>query len=476
MTPKEFVDFIKAKGVQVMDLRFVDLPGTWQHFSMHVGEWEGQDNPERGVWKDGLGFDGSSIRGFQQIQESDMVLIPDPDTVRIDPFAEHPTAYMICDVVDPVKKERYTRDPRYIAQKAERYVRTNGVADTAYFGPEAEFFVFDDIRFDLNQRAAFYYIDSAEGQWNTGREEGPNLGYKPRFKEGYFPVPPHDSLQDLRSEMILTMVDLGIPVEVHHHEVATGGQCEIDMRFDTLTRMADKVMTYKYVVRNVARKHNQVATFMPKPLFGDNGSGMHTHQSLWKGGDPLFFQADTYAQVSQLCRWYIGGLLRHGRALAAFCNPTTNSYKRLVPGYEAPTNLVYSARNRSAACRIPMLGDNPKTKRIEFRPPDPTANPYLAFAALLMAGLDGIENEIDPGQPMDVNVFELEGPLAAEVPQMPGSLDDALDALEEDHEFLLKGGVFTTDVLDTWVRMKRDEGQELRLRPHPFEFLTTFDA
>src|SRR5579875_1294086 len=443
VTPREIQQLIKANNVQIVDLRFVDLPGTWQHFSIHVNEIEGQDDPSKGVWVEGFGFDGSSIRGFQKIQESDMILVPDPTTARLDPFTAVPTLTLICDVYDPVKKERYTRDARY------------GMA--------------------MNQ--SFYFIDSAEADWNTGRvENGGNLGYKIRPKEGYFPVPPNDQLQDIRSEMILTMVQSGIPVAVHHHEVATAGQCEIDMRFDTLRNMADKVMLYKYIVKNVARKHGKVATFMPKPLFGDNGSGMHTHQSLWKNGEPLFFDPNGYAKISQLCKWYIGGLLKHGRSLMAFCAPTTNSYKRLVPGYEAPVNLAYSARNRSAACRIPMISDSPKQKRIEFRPPDPTANPYLAFAACLMAGLDGIRNQIDPGQPLDTNIFELEGPLAAEVPTVPGSLDEALRALEEDHDYLLAGDVFTTDLLDMWFELKREQVDGLRLRPHPYEFAMYFDA
>jgi len=477
LTPKEIQQFVKANNVQIVDLKFVDLPGTWQHFSIHVNEIDGHDDVNAGVWRDGLGFDGSSIRGFQKIQESDMILIPDPATAVLDPFTAVPTLSLVCDVHDPIKKERYTRDPRHIATKAEAHVRSSGIADTVYFGPEAEFFVFDDVRYGASTNEAFYAVDSVEGNWNSGRiENGGNLGYKLRAKEGYFPVPPHDQLQDLRSEMILTMVASGIPVEVHHHEVATAGQCEIDMRFDTLTKMADKLMMYKYIVKNVARRHGQVATFMPKPLFGDNGSGMHCHQSLWKGGEPLFFDANGYAKISQMCKYYIGGLLKHARALMAFCAPTTNSYKRLVPGYEAPVNLVYSARNRSAACRIPMISESPKQKRIEFRPPDPSCNPYLAFAAMTMAGLDGVRNQIDPGQPLDVNTYELEGPLAGEIPTVPGSLDEALKCLEEDHAFLLEGDVFTTDVLDMWFEMKREQVDGLRLRPHPWEYAQYFDA
>jgi glutamine synthetase len=477
VTPKEIQQFIRANNVQIVDLKFVDLPGTWQHFSIHISEIEGQDDPNQGVWSTGLGFDGSSIRGFQKIQESDMILIPDPETARLDPFTAVPTLSLVCDVHDPIKRERYSRDPRFVATKAEDYVRKTGLADTVYFGPEAEFFVFDDVRYGMSMNESFYQVNSSEADWNTGRDEGgSNLGYKLRSKEGYFPVPPHDQLQDIRSEMILTMVEAGIPIEVHHHEVATAGQCEIDMRFDTLRTMADKVMMYKYIVKNVAHRHGKVATFMPKPLFGDNGSGMHCHQSLWKNGEPLFYDAKGYAQISQMCKYYIGGLLKHARALMAFCAPTTNSYKRLVPGYEAPVNLAYSARNRSAACRIPMVSDSPKLKRIEFRPPDPTANPYLAFAALTLAGIDGIQNQIDPGQPLDVNIYELEGPLANEIPTVPGSLEESLRALEEDHEFLYQGDVFTPDVIDMWLEMKREQVDGLRLRPHPYEYAMYFDA
>lgn len=468
--------FIRANDVKIVDLKFVDLPGLWQHFSMPVGEWEGVGNPNHPFWHEGIGFDGSSIRGFQKIQESDMVLIPDPATALLDPFAQVPTLSIVCDVHDPIKKQRYSRDPRYVAQKAEAYLRGTGIADTSYFGPEAEFFVFDDVRFGQTMNSASYFIDSIEGEWNNDLGGGGNLGYRPRVKEGYFPVPPHDHLQDLRSEMVLTMIECGIPIEVHHHEVATAGQNEIDMRFDRLTTMADKLLMYKYIVKNVAARHGKVATFMPKPLFGDNGSGMHCHQSLWKDGTNLFFDAKGYALISQACKYYIGGLLNHARALMAFCAPTTNSYKRLVPGFEAPVNLVYSARNRSAACRIPMISENPKAKRIEFRPPDPTCNPYLAFAAMLMAGLDGIRKEMDPGQPLDQNTYELEGSLANELPTVPGSLDEALRALEEDHDFLLEGDVFTPDVLDTWLELKREHVDLLRLRPHPYEFYLYFDA
>jgi len=467
---------IRQHNVQIVDLRFNDLPGLWQHFSIPVAELTEMDDIVTSIWVDGIGFDGSSIRGFQKIQESDMILLPDPSTARIDPICQHPTLSIICDVYDPLTKEPYTRDPRHIAKKAEEFLRKSGVGDISYWGPECEFFIFDDVRFDQGENYGFYHVDSIEGEWNSGREERPNLGYKPRFKEGYFPVPPHDSLQDIRSEMILTMSSIGIPVEVHHHEVATGGQCEIDMKFDSLVNMADKVMWYKYLVKNIARKYNKVATFMPKPLFGDNGSGMHTHQSLWKNGQNLFYDPEGYALISKLCRYYIGGLLKHARALMAFCAPTTNSYKRLTPGYEAPVNLVYSARNRSAAVRIPVYSTNPKSKRIEFRPPDGSCNPYLAFAAMLMAGLDGIENEIDPGPPLDKNSYELSPAEEAAIPKVPGSLEEALQALEEDHEFLLRGGVFTSDVLEVWVEYKRQEIDQVRLRPHPWEFHLYFDV
>lgn len=470
---------IKDNNIHLVDLKFNDLPGLWQHFTITPREITEVDDHASSIWVDGIGFDGSSIRGFQMIQESDMILIPDPATARIDPMLGHPTLSIICDIKDPLTKEHYTRDPRFVARKAEEYVQSSDVvdADAVFFGPELEFFVLDDVRFDQTENSGYYYVDSAEGEWNTGREENPNLGYKPRFKEGYFPVPPHDSLQDIRSEMILEMEKVGITIEVHHHEVATAGQCEIDMRFDSLLKMADQVLWYKYIVKNVARRHGKVATFMPKPLFGDNGSGMHTHQSLWKDGKPLFYDKDGYAGTSQLCRWYIGGLLKHGRSLMAFCAPTTNSYKRLVPGYEAPVNLVYSARNRSAAARIPMYTEQPKTKRIEFRPPDPSANAYLAFSAMLMAGLDGIENKIDPGDPLDRNTYELSPEEAAKITTVPGSLEEALDALEQDHEYLLKGGVFTQDVIDVWLEYKRSaEIDPIRLRPHPWEYHLYFDV
>ncbi|TMB99787.1 MAG: type I glutamate--ammonia ligase [Chloroflexi bacterium] len=474
---QKVADLCKKNNIEIADLKFTDLPGLWQHFSIPVRDLLDAADLKASIWVDGIGFDGSSIRGFQEIQESDMILIPDPGTSRVDPACSVPTLSVICDIEDPITRQRYTRDPRFVAQKAEDYLKKTGIGDTSYWGPELEFFVFDDVRYDQNEHEGYYHIDSIEGQWNTGKNEQSNLGYKPRYKEGYFPVPPHDTLQDIRSEMVLEMEKAGITVEVHHHEVATGGQNEIDMRYDTLTRMADNVLWYKYIAKNVARRHGKVTTFMPKPLFQDNGSGMHTHQSIWKADKPLFFDAKGYALTSQLCRWYAGGLLKHARALMAFCAPTTNSYKRLVPGYEAPVNLVFSARNRSAACRIPMYTDNPKAKRIEFRPPDPTCNPYLAFSAMLMAGLDGIENKVDPGTPLEKNTYELTAREQARLRTVPGSLEESLAALERDQDFLLKGGVFTQDVIDTWISYKREnEIDPVRLRPHPWEFHLYFDA
>ncbi|HSX81988.1 MAG TPA: type I glutamate--ammonia ligase [Candidatus Saccharimonadia bacterium] len=469
MTPREVIELAKNKGARILDLRFMDFPGLWQHLSVPIGEL----NEE--LFTDGHGFDGSSIRGWQAINASDMLIIPDPDTAQIDPFLKDPTLVMICDIADPITRESYSRDPRNIAKKAEAYLKASGVADVAYFGPEAEFFIFDDIRFDSTENSAYYYVDSSEGQWNTGRAEGPNLGYKPRYKEGYFPVPPMDSQQDIRSEMVLLMEDVGIQVETHHHEVATAGQAEIDMRFDSLVKMADKLQWYKYIIKQVARRHNKTATFMPKPLFNDNGSGMHTHQSLWKGGQPLF-AGDGYSGVSQTCLHYIGGILKHAPALCAFVAPTTNSYKRLVPGFEAPVNLAYSSRNRSAAVRIPMYSPSPKAKRIEVRFPDPACNAYLAFAAMLMAGLDGVENRLDPGEPLDKDIYALSPAELSKVPSVPGSLEGSLNALESDHEFLTKGDVFTQDVIETWLEYKRGkEIDPVRLRPHPYEFKLYFD-
>jgi len=469
-TPADVLGMVKDEGVEIVDFRFCDLPGLMQHFSVPAHEFS------EDAFEEGYGFDGSSIRGFQEIQESDMILLPDPDTAVIDPFRVHKTLNVNCFVRDPVTGESYSRDPRYVAKKAEDYLVSTGLADTAYFGPEAEFYIFDDVRFSQDQHSAYYSVDSVEGIWNAARDEGPNLGFKPRYKEGYFPVPPMDHYQDLRSEMILVMERLGIEIEVQHHEVGTAGQAEIDMRFDTLLSMADKLMLYKYVVKSVARQHNLTATFMPKPLFQDNGSGMHTHQSLWKGGEPLFFSETGYAGLSDMARWYIGGLLSHARSILAFAAPTTNSYKRLVPGYEAPVNLVYSQRNRSACVRIPLYSKSPKAKRLEFRCPDPSCNPYLAFAAQLLAGIDGVQNRTEPPDPVDKDLYDLPPEELARVPQVPGSLDEALEALEADHQYLLAGGVFTPDLIDTWLAYKREhEIDEVRLRPHPWEFMLYYD-
>jgi len=469
-TPAEVLSLVETEGIQVVDFRFCDLPGLTQHFSVPAHAL-GEDG-----FTEGFGFDGSSIRGFQEIQESDMLLMPDPNTAIVDPFRQHKTLNLNCFVRDPVTGESYSRDPRYVAKKAEDYLASTGIADTAYFGPEAEFYIFNDIRFAQDQHSAMYAIDSVEGIWNSGKDEGPNLGFKPRYKEGYFPVPPMDHFQDLRSEMILVMESLGIEIEVQHHEVGTAGQAEIDMRFDTLLTMADKLMLYKYVVKNVARNHGLSATFMPKPLFQDNGSGMHTHQSLWKGGEPLFFSELGYAGLSDMGRWYIGGLLKHAGAILAFAAPTTNSYKRLVPGYEAPVNLVYSQRNRSAACRIPIYSKSPKAKRVEFRCPDPSCNPYLAFAVMLMAGLDGVQNKIEPPDPVDKDLYDLPPEELALVPTVPASLEASLAALEADQEFMKVGGVFTDDLIETWIAYKRiSEIDEVRLRPHPWEFMLYYD-
>jgi glutamine synthetase len=470
MKPAEVMGLIKDKQVKAVDFRFVDLPGLWQHFTVSVKEFSAD------AFEEGLGFDGSSIRGFQEIQESDMLLMPDPATAFLDPFAEAPTLVLLCNVKDPVTGEDYTRDPRRIAIKAENYLKSTGIADTAYFGPEAEFFIFDDVRFSQGYDHGFYYIDAKEGFWNSGKDEKPNLGYKPRYKEGYFPVPPMDQLQDIRTEMMLTLEQVGVNVEVHHHEVATAGQAEIDMRFDSLLKMADNLLKYKYVIKQVARRHNKTVTLMPKPIFQDNGSGMHVHQSLWKGGKNLFFERGTYADLSPMALHYIGGILKHAPALLAFCAPTTNSYRRLVPGYEAPINLIYSQRNRSAAVRIPLYSRSEKAKRIEVRFPDPTANGYLAFSALLMAGLDGIQNKITPPGPLDKDLYDLPAEDLAKVAKTPGSLGEVLDALEKDHDFLLKGDVFTRDVIEVWLSYKRlKEVDAIRLRPHPWEFALYFD-
>ena len=430
MTPKELMKFVKDKGIKIIDFRFVDLPGLWQHFSMTSGELE------EDMFEEGVGFDGSSIRGFQKIQESDMLLIPDASTAFVDPFTTIPTLDIICNVKDPVTLQPYSRDPRYISQKAEKYLKSTGIGDTAYFGPEPEFFVFDDIRFDQSQNCGYYYLDSGEGFWNSGRDEKPNLGYKTRYKEGYFPVQPMDTLQDIRSEMVLALEEIGVRIEVHHHEVSTAGQCEIDMRFDSLTTMGDKLLKYKYVVKNVARKHGKTATLMPKPIFQDNGSGMHVHQSIWKGGKNVFYEAGGYADLSKAAIYYIGGVIKHAASLLAFCAPTTNSYRRLVPGYEAPINLIYSQRNRSACVRIPAYSRSEKAKRLEVRFPDPSCNGYLAFTALLMAGLDGIQNKIVPPDPIDKDLYDLEPEEKANVKSTPGSLEEVLNSLEADHDFL----------------------------------------
>lgn len=481
MTPEEIKSFSEANGIRFVDVKFVDLFGLWQHLTRPIHELNDWTDVTRSPWANGWGFDGSSIRGFQKIEESDMLLIPDPSTVIIDPAIQSPTISVICNVEDPVTRERYSRDPRFIAQKAEKYVRDTNVGDTVYIGPELEFFVFDEVRFGSDQHSSFYSVDSDEGIWNSGADStllgGLNQGYRPRYKEGYFPVSPHDTMTDLRNEMVEEMERCGIEIELHHHEVATAGQGEIDMRFDTLTKMADKSMLYKYIVKNVAKRHGKVATFMPKPLFQDNGSGMHVHLSIWRDGQNLF-AGDDYAGISKMCKSYIAGLIKHGKALMAICAPTTNSYKRLVPGYEAPVNLVYSARNRSAACRIPLVSPDPRQKRVEFRPPDPTANPYLAFSAIFMAGMDGIINGWDPGAPLDkTNLFDLSAEELKNIPTVAQSLEGSLQALEEDHDFLLKGGVFTPDVIKTWIEYKHEnEVDPMRMRPHPHEFHLYFDA
>ncbi len=470
MQAKDVMALIKEKGIRAVDIRFVDLPGLWQHFTLSNKEFS------EDAFEEGLGFDGSSIRGFQEIQESDMLLMPDPSTAFVDPFAEAPTLVLIANVKDPVTGESYSRDPRYIAQKAESYLKSTGIGDTAYFGPEPEFFILDDVRFSQGYDHGFYYIDSKEGFWNSGKDEGPNLGYKPRYKEGYFPVPPMDSHQDLRTEMMMELENVGIDVEVHHHEVATAGQAEIDMRFDSLVSMGDKLLKFKYVIKQVARRHGKTVTLMPKPIFQDNGSGMHVHQSIWKGSSNTFFEAGTYADLSKTALYYIGGILKHAPALLAFCNPTTNSYRRLVPGYEAPINLIYSQRNRSAAVRIPAYSRSEKAKRIECRFPDPTCNGYLAFSAMLMAGLDGIQNKIIPPGPLDKDLYDLPAEEMAKIESTPGTLADVLDRLEGDHDFLLKGDVFTPDVIDNWISYKRtNEVDAIRLRPHPWEFALYFD-
>jgi glutamine synthetase len=462
--------FIKDNKIKFVDMKFMDFPGQWQHFTVPVSQFNA------GSFEDGFGFDGSSIRGWKLINESDMLIIPDPKTMFVDPFIEASTLSLICDVYEPATKEKYSRCPRNIAQKAVAHLNSTGIADTVYFGPEAEFFVFDDVRFDSQPNGSFYVVDSVEGRWNSGREEHPNLGYKPRYKEGYFPVPPTDSLMDLRNEMVLNLENCGIEVEAQHHEVASGGQCEIDLKFAPLVTAADQLLLFKYIVKNTAKMHNKTVTYMPKPIFGDNGSGMHVHTSLWKKGKPLFAGAG-YAGLSEMALYYIGGLLKHAPSLLAFTNPTTNSYKRLVPGFEAPVNLAYSQRNRSASIRIPMYSSSPKSKRVEFRCPDPSANPYLAFSAIMMAGLDGIINRIDPGEPLDKDIYDMAPEELKNVPSTPGSLGEALKALSDDHEYLLKGDVFTEDVIETWIKYKMEkEVKPMALQPHPYEFNLYYDV
>jgi glutamine synthetase len=470
MRPKDVIAFAKENKVEIVDLKFVDVPGLWHHFSITTSEFN------EGLFENGIGFDGSSIRGFQAINESDMLLFPDPDTALLDPFTELPTLSLICNIFDPLTLEPYSRDPRYVAQKAEAYLKSTGLADTSYWGPEIEFYIFDSIRFDQSYNYGYYFIDSEEGAWNTGNDSKPNLGYKPRYKEGYFPVPPMDHQHDIRSEMVRTLEKCGVVVEIHHHEVGTAGQAEIDMKYNTLTKMADQVLLYKYVVKNVGRRRGKTVTMMPKPLFQDNGSGMHTHQSLWKRGKNVFYDKKGYALLSDTARHYIGGLLKHADALCGLIAPTTNSYRRLVPGYEAPINLAYSQRNRSACIRIPTYSSSEKARRLEFRTPDPSCNPYFAFPAMLMAGLDGVDNKIEPPPPIEKDLYELSAAEAKKIKSMPGSLDQALDALERDHDFLLKGNVFTPDVIDTWLSYKRKkEVDAIRLRPHPYEFALYFD-
>jgi glutamine synthetase len=470
MKPKDVLAFAKENKVEIIDLKFVDMPGLWQHFSITTSELHDE------LFSEGIGFDGSSIRGFQTINESDMLLFPDPGTAMLDPFTDRPTLSLICDIRDPLTGKEYSRDPRYVARKAEKYLASTGIADTSYWGPEIEFYIFDNIRFDQSYNYGFYYIDSEEGAWNTGSNGLPNLGYKPRYKEGYFPVPPMDHLQDVRSDMVRTLEKCGVVVEIHHHEVGTAGQSEIDLKYSTLTKMADQVLLYKYVIKNVARRHGKTVTMMPKPIFQDNGSGMHTHQSLWKKGKNIFYDKKGYALLSDTARFYIGGLLKHAHALCGFIAPTTNSYRRLVPGYEAPINMAYSQRNRSACVRIPTYSSSEKARRLEFRTPDPSCNPYYAFPAMLMAGLDGIKNKIEPPAPIEKDLYELPESEARKIKSMPGSLDQALEALERDHDFLLEGSVFTPDVIETWIAYKRKrEVDAIRLRPHPHEFSLYFD-
>ncbi|PID77744.1 MAG: type I glutamate--ammonia ligase [Deltaproteobacteria bacterium] len=469
MRPEEVIEFAKKNEVRIVDIRFMDFPGIWQHFTVPVSELD------EGSFEDGFGFDGSSIRGWRAINESDMVVIPDPSTAKTDPFFQEKTMVLIGNIADPITHEPYEKDPRYIAQKAEDYLKSTGIGDTCFIGPEPEFFIFDDVRYSSEPHNTFFSVDSIEASWNTGRDEFPNLGYKPRAKEGYFPVPPLDKSNDLRTKMMLALEDLGIAMECQHHEVATAGQAEIDMRFKPLVEMGDQLVWFKYVIKNMAYLNGQTATFMPKPLYGDSGSGMHTHASIWKNGKPLF-AGDLYAGLSQEALYGIGGILKHCGALCAITNPTTNSYKRLVPGFEAPVNLAYSSSNRSAAVRIPMYASSPKAKRLEFRTPDPSCNGYMAFSAILMAIIDGIENRINPGDPLDKNIYDLPPEELAGIPSAPVSLEQALQALEKDHEFLIKGGVFTEDVIKTWIDYKREkEISQVNLRPHPHEYMLYYD-
>jgi glutamine synthetase len=470
MKPAQVSKYAEEHGAKMIDCKFTDFNGAWQHITFPV------ERLEDGL-EEGFGFDGSSIRGWAAINNSDMLMLPDPATAQMDPFLKAPTLSLICDIVDPITREPYARCPRSLSKRAAAYLQSTGLADTAYFGPEAEFFIFDSVRFHEAQHEAFHHIDSIEGRWNSGRdEEGGNKGHKPNFKGGYFPVAPIDTYSDLRTEMVLTMQRVGIEVETHHHEVGTAGQAEIDIKFDRIVPVGDKIQWYKYVVKNVARLAGKTVTFMPKPLFGDNGSGMHTHMSLWKNEKPLF-AGDQYGGLSEMGLFYIGGILRHAPAICAFANPTTNSYRRLVPGFEAPVNLAYSARNRSAAVRIPMVGSSPKSKRIEFRSPDPSANPYLAFAAMLMAGLDGVENRIHPGEALDKDIYSLSPEELKEVPHVPHSLEDSLEALRKDNAFLLKGDVFSADFLDAWIGYKYDtEINYVRKRPTPSEFALYYDV
>ncbi len=469
MTPREILALIREKEIRAIDLRFMDFPGLWQHFTIPA------ETLEEVTFEEGLGFDGSSIRGWQAINESDMLVVPVPETAFIDPFCQARTLTLLCNILDPLTREDYSRDPRNVARKAVNYMRQTGLADVANFSPELEFFVFDDVRHDQTAHCGYYFLDSIEGAWNTGRDEKPNLGHKLRYKEGYFPCPPSDALHDLRTEMMLIMLECGLPVEAHNHEIATGGQGEIDLRHAPLVEMADNVLKYKYIVKNVARQHNRTATFMPKPLFGDNGSGMHVHVSLWKDGRNLF-AGPGYSGLSDMAMYAIGGLLRHAPSLCAITNPTTNSYKRLVPGFEAPVKLAYSRRNRSAAIRIPVYSPHQDAKRLEFRIPDGSSNPYLAFAAVLMAMLDGIKNKTTPGEPLDKDIYDLQPEELARVPSTPTALEEALDNLERDHDYLLYGEVFTPDVIKTWIRYKRDkEVEAIRVRPHPYEFALYYD-